>query len=187
MTDTLRRRHVATSLVLLGCLVALLSTPSATSHAAPAPQPLPPYRVHPGHQFRQAVPAAVLPVAGYRLTGRFGDVSGLWSSVHQGLDFAASYGTPIRSVTAGVVVSAAYDGALGNKTVVRLADGTEVWYCHQSDQVVQVGDRVRAGDLLGYVGTTGNTTGPHLHLEWHPAGGTEVDPYSALTRLGLRP
>ena len=187
MTDTLRRRHVATSLVLLGCLVAVLSTPSAASQAAPAPEPLPPYQVEQGQQFRLAVPAAALPLTGYRLTGRFGDSSGLWSSVHQGLDFAASYGAPIRSVTAGVVVSTTYDGALGNKTVVRLVDGTEVWYCHQSEQVAQVGDRVRAGELLGYVGTTGNTTGPHLHLEWHLPGGSVVDPYSALARLRLRP
>jgi murein DD-endopeptidase MepM/ murein hydrolase activator NlpD len=187
MTGTQRHRHVATSLVLLGCLVALLSTPSAASNATPAPEPLPPYQVRMGHQFRLALPAAALPLTGYRLTGRFGDSSGLWSSVHQGLDFAAAYGTPIRSVVAGVVVATGYDGALGNKTVVRLADGTEVWYCHQSDQVAQVGDRVRAGDLLGYVGTTGNTTGPHLHLEWHPAGGNAVDPYSALARLGLHP
>ena len=73
----------------------------------------------------------VLPVGSYDLTGRFGSVSGLWSSSHTGLDFAAPSGTPIRSVADGVVTEAGYDGSYGYKTVVTLPDGSEVWYCHQ--------------------------------------------------------
>ncbi len=128
-----------------------------------------------------------LPVTGYHLTGRFGDVSGLWSSVHTGLDFAAPEGTPIRAIADGVVLSTAYDGSYGNKTVIRLDDGTELWYCHQSSFAVAPGRRVRAGQLLGYVGSTGNTTGPHLHLEVRPGGGEPVDPEVALAAHGLRP
>jgi len=129
----------------------------------------------------------VLPVAGYHLTGQFGDVSGLWSSVHTGLDFATSYGTPIRSIGDGVVVEAGYDGSYGNKTVVRLEDGTELWYCHQTSIAVSVGQKLRTGEVLGYVGATGNVTGPHLHLEVHPRGGGPVDPYAALVARGLHP
>lgn len=129
----------------------------------------------------------VLPVAGYHLTGRFGDVSGLWSSYHTGLDFAAPSGTPIMAVANGVVSSTGYDGSYGNKTVITLDDGTELWFCHQTSYVVSPGDEVRAGDLIGYIGSTGNVTGPHLHLEVRPGGGDPVDPYEALVVHGLQP
>jgi murein DD-endopeptidase MepM/ murein hydrolase activator NlpD len=128
-----------------------------------------------------------LPVVGYHLTGRFGQSSGLWSSTHTGLDFAAPEGTEIRSIGPGVVVSTEYDGAFGNKTVVRLDDGTVLWYCHQSDFGVDPGQRVRPGDLVGYVGSTGNTTGPHLHLEVHPHGGDPIDPEVWLPEHHLNP
>jgi murein DD-endopeptidase MepM/ murein hydrolase activator NlpD len=187
MPDRPRLRTAATSTVMLGCLVAALSMPPSAAQATPSAPHLPAYKKERGTVFEAKPPTAVLPVSGYHLTGRFGDVSGYWSSVHTGLDFAAPYGSPIHSVASGVVVFVAYDGAFGNKTVVRLGDGTEVWYCHQSEQVVAVGDRVAVGEVIGYIGTTGNTTGPHLHLEWHPHGGDAVDPFTALRGLGLRP
>src|SRR4051812_18323590 len=136
----------------------------------------------------KALPAPwVLPVSGYHLTGRFGQSSGLWSSTHTGLDFAAPQGTEIRSIGPGVVVSAAFDGAFGNKTVVRLDDGTVLWYCHQSEFGVEPGQRVKPGDHLGSVGSTGNTTGPHLHLEVHPHGGDPIDPGAWLPEHRLHP
>jgi murein DD-endopeptidase MepM/ murein hydrolase activator NlpD len=136
----------------------------------------------------QAKPAPwVLPVVGYHLTGRFGQTSGLWASTHTGLDFAAAEGTRIRSIGPGVVVSTAYDGAFGNKTVVRLDDGTVLWYCHQSEFGVEPGQRVRPGALIGYIGSTGNTTGPHLHLEVHPHGGDAIDPEVWLPEHHLHP
>ncbi|MFC6344776.1 M23 family metallopeptidase, partial [Nocardioides hankookensis] len=128
-----------------------------------------------------------LPVSGYHLTARFGDYSGLWSHFHTGLDFAAPSGTEIHAVANGVVTSVGYDGAYGNKTVVTLDDGTELWYCHQTSYVVNVGDTVTGGQLIGYVGSTGNVTGPHLHLEVRPGGGDPVDPYAALVVHGLQP
>jgi murein DD-endopeptidase MepM/ murein hydrolase activator NlpD len=128
-----------------------------------------------------------LPVSGYHLTARFGDYSGLWSHYHTGLDFAAPSGTEIHAVANGVVTSVGYDGAYGNKTVITLDDGTELWYCHQTSYVVNVGDTVSGGDLIGYVGSTGNVTGPHLHLEVRPGGGDPVDPYAALVVHGLQP
>ena len=131
----------------------------------------------------------VLPVdpGVYHLTARFGDYSGLWSHFHTGLDFAAPTGTPIHAVANGVVTSVGYDGAYGNKTVVTLDDGTELWYCHQNSFAVAVGDEVHSGDLIGYIGSTGNVTGPHLHLEVRPGAGDPVDPYDALVVHGLHP
>jgi murein DD-endopeptidase MepM/ murein hydrolase activator NlpD len=129
----------------------------------------------------------VLPVSGYHLTAGFGEYSGLWSHYHTGLDFAAPSGTPIVAIANGVVTSVGYDGAYGNKTVITLEDGTELWFAHQTSYTVSEGQEVRAGDLIGYVGSTGNVTGPHLHLEVRPGAGDPVDPYQALVVHGLTP
>ncbi|QLQ11380.1 MAG: M23 family metallopeptidase [Nocardioidaceae bacterium] len=123
----------------------------------------------------------------YRLTAGFGQCSGLWSHCHTGLDFAAPSGTSIFSVANGVVVSTGYDGAYGNKTIIQLEDGTEIWYCHQSSILVSPGETVVGGQQIGTIGTTGNTTGAHLHLEVRPGAGDAVDPYSALIAHGLTP
>jgi murein DD-endopeptidase MepM/ murein hydrolase activator NlpD len=131
-------------------------------------------------------PAAVMPVTSYRLTGRFGASSVLWSSTHTGLDFAAAHGSPIYSVVSGEVVETYYDGAYGNKTVIRDEDGTEWWYCHQDGFLVAPGEYVEAGQQIGAVGSTGNSTGPHLHLEVRPGEDSPVDPYAALLELGLQ-
>ncbi|MCM0621234.1 M23 family metallopeptidase [Nocardioides bruguierae] len=128
----------------------------------------------------------ILPVSGYRLTARFGEY-GLWASYHTGLDFAADAGTPIYAVASGTVTFAGYDGAYGYKTVVTLEDGTEIWYAHQTTQYVTVGQVVTAGDTIGTIGSTGNVTGPHLHLEVRPGGGDPVDPYAALVEHGITP
>ena len=129
----------------------------------------------------------VIPVAGYRLTGRFGQRSSLWSTVHTGLDFAGPSGTTIVSVAGGTVKSAGYDGAFGNRTVITLLDGTDVWYAHQSRITVSAGQSVDPGQVIGYTGSTGNVTGPHLHLEVRPGGGAPVDPYPALASHDVPP
>jgi murein DD-endopeptidase MepM/ murein hydrolase activator NlpD len=123
----------------------------------------------------------------YHLTAGFGDCSGLWSHCHTGLDFAAPTGTPIHAIANGTVTSAGYEGAYGNQTIVTLDDGTEIWYCHQNEFAVSVGDRVTIGQVIGYVGSTGNTTGPHVHVEVRPGGGDPVDPYEALVAHGVQP
>jgi murein DD-endopeptidase MepM/ murein hydrolase activator NlpD len=130
-----------------------------------------------------------LPVAKgvYHLTARFGMAGGLWSSNHTGLDFAAPTGTPITAVANGTITKTGYAGAYGNQTVETLEDGTEIWYCHQNEIGVQVGQKVLAGQKVGEVGSTGNTTGPHLHLEVRPGGGDPVDPFTALVYHGLQP
>ena len=131
----------------------------------------------------------VLPISpgGYHLTGRFGDVSGLWATIHTGLDFACGYGTPIHAVAAGVITSTGYDGSYGNKTVETLPDGTELWYAHQEQFNVTPGQHVAQGQVIGFVGATGNTTGPHVHLEVRPGGGDPVDPDAALKAHGIDP
>lgn len=128
----------------------------------------------------------VLPLKSYRLTAKFGEY-GLWSSYHTGLDFAAPTGTPIYAVTNGTVASAEFAGAYGNRTVITLDDGTELWFCHQSRILVSPGDKVRAGEQIGNVGSTGHVTGPHLHLEVRPGGGDPVDPDAALRQHGVTP
>jgi murein DD-endopeptidase MepM/ murein hydrolase activator NlpD len=123
----------------------------------------------------------------YHLTSRFGECSSLWSHCHTGLDFAAPSGTPIRAVAGGVVTEAGSSGAYGNRTIVTLEDGTELWYCHQTSYAVSTGQDVRAGEVIGTVGSTGNVTGPHLHLEVRPGAGDPVDPYAALIAHGVTP
>ena len=73
----------------------------------------------------------VLPVDNVSITAEFGDY-GLWASYHTGLDFNGNTGDPIKSVANGIVTSVGYDGSYGNKTVITLDDGTEIWYCHQN-------------------------------------------------------
>lgn len=153
-------------------------TESAASEVKPVADPV---------TIKRAAPSWVLPVSGYHLTGTFGASSSLWSSTHTGLDFAAPEGTPILAVSAGEVIEAGYDGAYGNKVVLQLENGTQLWFCHQSSIEVSVGERLSAGDLLGHVGSTGNVTGPHLHLEVRPSPDVPVDPYVVLTEHGLHP
>jgi murein DD-endopeptidase MepM/ murein hydrolase activator NlpD len=123
----------------------------------------------------------------YHLTSRFGECSVLWSHCHTGLDFAAPSGTPIHAIANGTVTSVGYDGSYGNKTVVTLEDGTELWYCHQTAYAVTTGQQVRAGEVIGSVGATGNVTGPHVHIEVRPGAGDPVDPYAAMLAHGVQP
>jgi murein DD-endopeptidase MepM/ murein hydrolase activator NlpD len=124
------------------------------------------------------------PLDSVYLTARFGQY-GLWSSYHTGLDFNGNTGDQIYSIANGEVISASYDGSYGNKTVVLLEDGTELWYCHQNSFLVSPGDTVRAGEVIGTVGATGHVTGSHLHVEVRPGGGDPVDPYTAMQQHGL--
>jgi len=126
----------------------------------------------------------VAPVSSYEITATFGSGGSLWAADHTGLDFAAPEGTPVMATAAGEVTSTTYDSAYGNQIVVTHDDGTETWYCHLSSFSVSPGQSVAAGETIGAVGSTGNTTGPHLHLEVHPYGGAAVDPYWYLQQRG---
>ena len=127
-----------------------------------------------------------LPLDPSIITATFGEY-GLWSSYHTGLDFNGENGDPIHAIATGVVTFVGYDGAYGNKTVVTLEDGTELWYCPQTSQYVSVGDTVAGNEVIGTVGSTGNVTGSHLHVEVRPGGGDPVDPYTAFQVHGVTP
>lgn len=126
------------------------------------------------------------PLASYRLSARYGQAGGYWSSgYHTGQDFSAPSGSPIAAVGDGEVIEASYDGAYGNQVKLRHEDGTETWYAHMSDFAVSAGEVVVAGDTVGYVGSTGNSTGPHLHLEVHTGDGEAIEPLSWLRQRGI--
>ncbi len=121
---------------------------------------------------------AVTPIDG-RITSRYGANSRIRKSTHTGLDIAAAKGTPIKVVAAGTVISASYDGSYGNLVKVDHGNGVETWYAHTSKMYVKVGEQVEAGDVIAAVGSTGNSTGPHLHLEIR-VNGEHVNPQDYL-------
>ncbi|MER5223585.1 M23 family metallopeptidase [Streptomyces flaveus] len=129
-----------------------------------------------------------LPTSSYTITSTFGQSGALWSSgTHTGLDFAAPTGTPLKAVHSGTITEAGWNGSYGYLTKLKLDDGTEVWYAHQSSISVSVGQKVSTGEVIGRVGATGNVTGAHLHMEVHTAGGDGIDPAAWLRSKGLNP
>ncbi len=122
-----------------------------------------------------------MPVAGARLTSSFGmrfhPILG-FSRMHQGIDLAAPYGTPIVAASDGVVRFAGWHGGHGNFVQIAHVGGLGTGYGHMSRFVVSPGSSVRQGQLIGYVGTTGLSTGPHLHFEVY-RNGQAIDPATA--------
>lgn len=98
---------------------------------------------------------------------------------HKGVDFAAPSGTPVRSVADGVVASAGWSGGHGNHIVVKHEGGYTTGFSHLSKMNVKRGDRVRQGEVIGRVGSTGMSTGPHLHYEFQ-VNGVHRDPLKAI-------
>lgn len=132
-----------------------------------------------------ARPKYVLPVKQRGLSARFGQSGVNWMSVHTGIDFPVQYGTTVMSAIDGTV-STKYNSAYGNMAIVTAKDGTETWYCHLGSTKIRSG-KVKAGDTIAYSGSSGNSTGPHLHFEVHPGGGAAVDPLPWLHDKGLDP
>ncbi|QKV94417.1 M23 family metallopeptidase [Streptomyces sp. NA02950] len=130
-------------------------------------------------------PKFALPVAQHGLSATFGQAGINWMSVHTGIDFPVSYGTPVMSATDGTVRTQ-WNDAYGNMVIVTGPDGTETWYCHLSSAKIRSGS-VQAGDTIAFSGNSGNSTGPHLHFEVHPGGGEAVDPLPWLRGHGLDP
>ncbi len=127
----------------------------------------------------------VLPVSGYRITATFGSSGSRWSQGHTGDDFAVPTGSRVGSLSTGTIIGAGWDGAYGYKVEIRHWDGTVSWYCHLTSISVNVGEDVTPGEEIGRSGSTGNSTGPHLHLEIHPKGGAAVSPRSWLADRGI--
>ena len=117
---------------------------------------------------------AVMPVSG-TISSRYGASSRIRVSTHTGLDIACTTGTPIKVTADGTVTFAEYNGSYGNLIKVDHGNGVETWYAHCSKLIATVGQTVNAGDVIALVGSTGNSTGPHLHLEVR-INGTHVNP-----------
>ena len=126
-------------------------------------------------------PAYSYPVTwGTPISGKFGAVSSDWPRGHAGIDFNGDLGDPVYAATDGKVTYATYnDAGYGNLVMIMRQDGTQTRYAHLSKIKVKRGQRVRAGDLIGKIGATGNAFGAHLHFEvrvgtaltpTHPAG-----------------
>jgi murein DD-endopeptidase MepM/ murein hydrolase activator NlpD len=127
------------------------------------------------------------PTSHYRITATFGSGGGYWSSGrHTGLDFATDAGRTVGAVAAGTVVEAGWAGAYGQQIVIKHAGGVRTSYSHLSRISVEKGDRVTPGQAIGAVGSSGNTTGPHLHLEVLKPDDTPIDPMVWLRRHGVR-
>jgi murein DD-endopeptidase MepM/ murein hydrolase activator NlpD len=95
---------------------------------------------------------------------------------HAGLDFAAPIGTPIYATADGVVTDAGYNaGGYGNRVIIDDGYGYETLYGHMHKIKARVGQKVKRGEVIGYVGSSGKSTGPHCHYEVH-RNGTPVDP-----------
>ena len=160
---------------------------AARSSPSPAP-PVPPVPPVPSAQQpdAQALPAPasapgtggfVMPVQGSFSSGfgpRVDPLTGV-QGFHPGQDIAAPTGTPIVAATSGQVAYAGWEQGYGNFTCIDRGDGLATCYGHQSAILVSVGQSVQAGQLIGRVGTTGWSTGPHLHFEVR-LDGTPVDP-----------
>lgn len=103
-----------------------------------------------------------VPVNNYTISSPFGNRGG---EFHRGLDMAAAQGEPIYATRAGKVLTAQFHYSWGNYVVIQHEDGTTALYAHQQEYLVKAGDNVSQGQVIGHVGSTGNSTGAHLHLE----------------------
>ena len=106
----------------------------------------------------------IKPITG-TITSRFGSISSIRSSAHTGLDIGASTGTQVKAAASGTVIWAGYKGSLGNLVVISHSNGVQTYYGHCSKIYVSSGQTVSQGQIISAVGSTGNSTGPHLHFE----------------------
>lgn len=126
-------------------------------------------------------PMFVKPTSGM-LTSNFGY---RWGVLHGGIDIANSIGTPVYAASDGVVIDAGPTGGYGIWVKLRHSDGTVTLYAHLSATLVDVGQRVWAGDQIAKMGNTGNSTGPHTHFEVLQNGTDRVDPLAWLAKRGV--
>jgi len=111
---------------------------------------------------------------GYRIHPILG-----YLKLHTGIDFGVGYGTPIHACDSGLVIYATWMGGYGNVIIVDHGHGISTLYAHQSSLAVGTGSLVARGQVVGYVGSTGFSTGPHLHFEVR-VNGNPVDPMGYL-------
>jgi murein DD-endopeptidase MepM/ murein hydrolase activator NlpD len=136
-------------------------------------------RLRSGGSHSSATPSAaglIWPVKGV-LTSPYGM---RWGRMHEGIDIGAAQGTPIYAAASGTVNYAGWEGGYGNLTVIDHGNGLATAYGHQSQLAVSSGQTVSRGQVIGYVGSTGHSTGPHLHFEVR-VNGAPNDPLSYLS------
>ncbi|MGW7606094.1 M23 family metallopeptidase [Streptomyces sp. NPDC054766] len=131
--------------------------------------------------------AWVAPVETYELSAGFGSGGEHWARRHTGQDFAVPIGTPVRAVGEGRVVKVSCGGAFGIEIVVEHPGGYYTQYAHLAAVAVDQGQRVSTGEWIGQSGTSGNSTGPHLHFEVRvtPETGSAIDPVPWLAEHGV--
>lgn len=117
-------------------------------------------------------PTYIKPIAGGRFTSGFGR---RWGRMHKGVDWACPVGTTVYASCAGTVIQASYNGGYGNNVVISHADGRLTRYAHNSKLLVKVGQKVEQGEPIALSGSTGRSTGPHVHFEIY-IGGAAVNP-----------
>ncbi|MEW9520723.1 M23 family metallopeptidase [Streptomyces tubercidicus] len=135
--------------------------------------------------------AWVTPVDKYTLGSTFGLAGNMWAHSHSGQDFVVPSGTAVKAAHAGTVVKAGPNGggdgpAYGNAIVIKHGDGMFTQYAHLSQINVSVGQQVGTGEKIGLSGSTGNSSGPHLHFEVRtgPDYGTGIEPTGFLRAHG---
>jgi murein DD-endopeptidase MepM/ murein hydrolase activator NlpD len=130
-------------------------------------------------QLLAAIPS-INPAEGTQIASGYGWRVSPWPEFHKGVDLDADYGTTVRATAAGTVVAAGWDGGFGIKIEIDHGNGYQTWYCHLSSVSVHPGERVTKASPIGRVGSTGESTGPHLHYQVMHAG-NPIDPTPFLT------
>ncbi|MGI5427660.1 M23 family metallopeptidase [Streptomyces sp. CA-179760] len=141
---------------------------------------------------KKAKPSWVDPVKKYKLSASFAQNGGMWQSTHSGQDFAVPSGTQVVAAHGGTVVKAGGNGAgdgpaYGNAVVIKHGNGTYSQYAHLSKVTVNIGQIVKTGQEIAKSGSTGNSSGPHLHFEIRTTAnyGSAVDPVKFLRAKGV--
>lgn len=156
------------------------AAPGNIATAAAPDEPMPLDDVAKFHQLETHAP-----IARARVTSEFGHRTNPFGKnrlFHRGIDLAAPTGTPVFAVAAGTVVRATSDRTYGNVVVIDHHNGYKTLYAHNARLLVKVGERVKVGQQIAKVGSTGRSTGPHLHFEIHRSG-QRVDPAPYLVTL----
>lgn len=159
--------------------------PTAAPAAARPVNPSAPASIPPRAPAPTAAPPTTAPSASgtrflWPLTGSITSPFGMrWGRLHAGIDIGVPTGTPIRAAAAGTVFSCGDMGAYGLAVLIDHGNGLVTLYAHQNNLACSNGQRVSAGQVIGYAGNTGRSTGPHLHFEVR-RNGTAVDPMQYL-------
>jgi len=155
--------------------------PAKEAHLTPVVEPVPPVIPDPVTvnvrpiNFEVETPVFVMPTQNARVTAKYGMSSALWPKTHQGIDLAAKTGTPVFAAADGKVKLMTTEDAWGHRIILEHEDGFQTIYGHLNSFNVTRGQTVKAGDVIAGVGSTGRSTGPHLHFEIRK-GGETIDP-----------